>query len=96
VRDLRRRSRRVRARREPDRPEEEDDYITDARAGYRVTSAGAHVGTFSSERRAAAALYLERARSSCWPNVWRVNERGNATLCVFDGHNLRATEVGFV
>jgi hypothetical protein len=80
----------------PDEPDDQDDFITDARDGYSVSSCGRHVGTFSSERRAEAALYLERARSSYWPNVWRINERGNATLCVFDGHILRATEIGFV
>lgn len=79
-----------------DYPAEDDDYIGDDRDGYAVTHAGRYVGTYETERRAAAALYLAREASCYWPNVWYVNDHGNTTLCVFDGHLLRFTDTAYV
>lgn len=77
-------------------PDESDDYISDDRDGYSVTHDERNIGTYPTLRRAEACLYLARARSNYWPNIWRVNERGNTTLCVFDSHVLRATDIGYV
>jgi hypothetical protein len=77
-------------------PEPDDDYISDDRGGYAVSHAGQYIGTYASERRATAVLYLAREASCYWPNVWRVNDHGNATLCVFDWHVLRFTDTAYV
>jgi hypothetical protein len=77
-------------------PENDDDYISDDRGGYAVSHAGRYVGTYERYERAGAALYLARARSQYWPNVWYVNDHGNTTLCVFEGHNLRETDTAYV
>jgi hypothetical protein len=79
-----------------DRPDESDDYIGETRDGYSVSSDCRHLGTYKTERRAAAALYLHRLQSNWWPNIWSINERGNTMLMVFDGHVLRGTNVGYV
>lgn len=79
-----------------DTPDESDDYIADDRDGYSVTHDERNIGTYPTLRRAEACLYLARARSNYWPNVWRVNDHGNMTLCVFDSHVLRATDIGYV
>lgn len=75
---------------------ETDDYIGDDYHGYHAIHDGRSLGSFPSFNRAVAALYLARESDSYWPNVWYVNERGNTTLCVFDGHNLRFTDTAYV
>ena len=77
-------------------PEEDDDYIGDDRAGYAVSHAGKYIGTYERWTRAVAALYIARERSQYWPNVWEVNDHGNTTLCVFDGHSLKQTDTAYV
>jgi len=77
-------------------PDEYDAYIYDAPRGYGVTFHHKHVGTYARERQAEAAVYLAMIRSNYFPNVWRVNDHGNMTLCYFDSHVLRFTDTAYV
>jgi len=81
---------------EPDTPDDDDGFIGETDRGYAVSLAGKHIGTFSRARRAEACLYLELERAQYWPNLWRVNERGNMEQFAFDSHLARDTGNGLV
>jgi hypothetical protein len=74
----------------PDEPFADDAWITDTRDGYSVSFDGKWIGTFARFSRAAAAVYLAMEDGCYWPNVWQVNDHGNVTQLVFNGHRLEA------
>lgn len=79
-----------------DYPDENDGYIEDVRDGYAVILDGTHIGTYTRLNRAQASLYLAMERTRYWPNLWRVNERGNTDQFVFESYSVRYLDNGFV
>jgi hypothetical protein len=83
-------------------PDEDDAYINDAGSqGYSVSMCGKACGWIDSMDDAVKHLAAEMERSNYFPNVWYVNDHGNATLLLVtidpgNGVSWDFTEVAYV
>lgn len=55
---------------------DEDAYISYGNHGIEVSLAGKHLGTFTTERRARAAVSVAMRKEGFYPNVWLTGEHG--------------------